>query len=42
MLFRSQEWTARSVNDNIIEKGSKVIVDSISGVKLMVTIKKEG
>lgn len=37
-----QEWTARSVNDNIIEKGSKVIVDSISGVKLMVTIKKEG
>ena len=36
------EWTARSVNGEIIEKGTKVIVESISGVKLMVNIKKEG
>lgn len=37
-----QEWTARSVNGDVIEKGTKVIVESISGVKLMVSIKKEG
>ncbi|MDD4111902.1 MAG: NfeD family protein [Herbinix sp.] len=36
------EWSARSVNGEIIEKGTKVIVESISGVKLMVSIKKEG
>lgn len=36
------EWSARSVNGDIIEKGTKVIVESISGVKLMVSIKKEG
>lgn len=36
------EWTARSVNGEIIEKGTEVIVESISGVKLMVNIKKEG
>ena len=36
------EWSARSVNDQIIEKGTKVIVESISGVKLIVSIKKEG
>lgn len=37
-----QEWSARSVNGQIIEKGTKVIVESISGVKLIVSIKKEG
>src|SRR5690606_14115795 len=26
-----QEWTARSVNDTVIEKGTKVIVEDISG-----------
>lgn len=36
------EWSARSVNGETIEKGTKVIVESISGVKLMVSIKKEG
>lgn len=36
------EWSARSVDGQIIEKGTKVIVDSISGVKLMVSIEKEG
>lgn len=35
------EWSARSVNGQIIEKGTKVIVESVSGVKLMVSIKKE-
>jgi len=37
-----QEWSARSVDGSIIEKGSKVTVENISGVKLMVKIKKEG
>ncbi len=36
------EWSARSVNGELIEKGTKVLVESISGVKLMVSIKKEG
>jgi membrane protein implicated in regulation of membrane protease activity len=36
------EWSARSVNGEIIEKGTKVVVESIAGVKLMVSIKKEG
>jgi NfeD-like. len=37
-----QEWSARSVDGSVIEKGTKVIVESISGVKLMVSVKKEG
>ena len=36
------EWSARSVNGEIIEKGTKVVVEGIAGVKLMVSIKKEG
>ncbi|NLJ96566.1 MAG: NfeD family protein [Clostridiales bacterium] len=35
-----QEWTARSVDGSIIEEGTKVVIESISGVKLMVR-KKE-
>ena len=32
-----QEWTARSVDDNVtLEKGEMVVIRSISGVKLMV------
>lgn len=41
-LVNGLEWSARSVNGEIIEKGTKVVVESISGVKLMVRIKKEG
>jgi membrane protein implicated in regulation of membrane protease activity len=37
-----QEWTARSLDGTVIEKGTKVKVESISGVKLIVSIKKEG
>lgn len=37
-----QEWSARSVDGMIIEKGTKVTVEDISGVKLIVKIKKEG
>ncbi len=32
-----KEWTARAVNGDVIEKDSKVKVESISGVKLMVS-----
>lgn len=41
-LVNGLEWSARSVNGEIIEKGTKVVVESISGVKLMVRVKKEG
>ncbi len=30
------EWTARSADDTVIEKGSEVVITSISGVKLIV------
>lgn len=36
-----QEWSARSLEGNIIEKGNKVKVQGISGVKLIVTTNKE-
>ncbi|CRZ33254.1 membrane protein implicated in regulation of membrane protease activity [Herbinix hemicellulosilytica] len=41
-VVNGQEWSARSVDGSKIEKGSKVIIENISGVKLMVSIKKEG
>lgn len=31
-----QTWTARSVEDKVIEVGTKVIIEEIQGVKLMV------
>lgn len=37
VFLDGKEWTARSVNGDTIEKDSKVKVESISGVKLMVT-----
>lgn len=33
------EWTARSKDDSVIEAGCEVVIDSISGVKLIVTRK---
>ncbi len=36
VVLDGKEWTARSVDGDVIEKDSKVKVDSISGVKLMV------
>ena len=36
-----QEWTARSTNGERIEAGAMVIVDSVKGVKLMVSRIKE-
>lgn len=37
--LNGMEWTARSKDDEIIEKDEEVIVDSISGVKLIVVKK---
>jgi membrane protein implicated in regulation of membrane protease activity len=36
-----QEWSARSLEGEIIEKGTRVKVQGISGVKLIVNIDKE-
>ena len=35
------EWTARSADDTRIEKGKEVLIEEISGVKLIVKEKKE-
>lgn len=36
-----QEWSARSADGTLIEKDTRVVVNGISGVKLIVSIKKE-
>lgn len=41
VIVDGQEWSARSQLGNTIEKGTRVKVQSIQGVKLFVTIKKE-
>ena len=40
-MVDGQEWTARSADDTVIEEGTRVIVENISGVKLIVREKKE-
>lgn len=35
-----QEWTARSSDDSIIEKGKEVLIEQISGVKLIIKEKE--
>ncbi len=37
VFLDGKEWTARAVNEEVIQKDSKVKVESISGVKLMVS-----
>ena len=37
VMYRGVEWMARSVDDAVMAKDSIVTVQSISGVKLMVT-----
>lgn len=42
VVIRGQEWTAASVDDHVvIEAGTNVIIRKISGVKLIVEVKKE-
>lgn len=40
-VVAGQEWTARSVDGSILEAGTMVIVEEVSGVKLMVREEKE-
>lgn len=41
-VLNGQEWTARSTDDTVIPAGSLVVVDAVSGVKLMVHKKENG
>ncbi len=36
VIVDGQEWSARSASGNILEEGTKVVVQDISGVKLIV------
>ena len=36
------EWTARSLDDSVIEEGAVVTIEKIEGVKAIVKMKKEG
>lgn len=41
VVVDGQEWSARSLEGIVLEKGTKVIIQGISGVKVMVTKYKE-
>lgn len=41
-VVAGQEWSARSVNGSIIEAGTMVVVEAVSGVKLIVRKIEEG
>ena len=41
-VLNGQEWTARSAEDTVIPAGSLVVVDAVSGVKLLVHKKENG
>ena len=41
-VLNGQEWTAHSADDTVIPAGSLVVVDAVSGVKLLVHKKENG
>ena len=41
-VLNGQEWTARSADDTVLPAGSLVVVDAVSGVKLLVHKKENG
>ena len=41
VVVDGQEWSAKSAEGEVIEKGTRVIVHDVVGVKLIVSIKKE-
>ena len=41
-VVAGQEWSARSANGSIIEAGTMVVVEAVSGVKLIVRKIEEG
>ena len=42
IITNGMEWTARSVDDSILEAGCVVTIERIEGVKAIVKLKKEG
>lgn len=42
IITNGMEWTARSLDDSLIEEGAVVVIDKIEGVKAIVKIRKEG
>lgn len=41
VLISGLEWTARSSSDEIIPEGSKVLVDEVRGVKVLVSLARK-
>ena len=41
VMIEGQEWSAKSADGSRILKGSKVIVENVVGVKVIVSVKKE-
>lgn len=39
--LNGQEWMARSSDDGIIDKGKTVVIDRISGAKLIVSLSEQ-
>ncbi|MGF7146100.1 membrane protein implicated in regulation of membrane protease activity [Anaerotaenia torta] len=37
-IVNGQEWSAKSLDGSIIEKGTRVVINSITGVKLVVSV----
>lgn len=42
IITNGMEWTARSLDDSLIEEGAVVVIEKIEGVKAIVKIRKEG
>lgn len=42
IVTNGMEWTARSLDDSVIEEGAVVTIEKIEGVKAIVKMKKEG
>ncbi len=42
VVVDGQEWSAKAMDDDVIEKGEMVKVHGITGVKLIVSVYKEG
>lgn len=42
IVTNGMEWTARSLDDSLIEEGAVVVIEKIEGVKAIVKIRKEG
>ncbi len=41
VLVNGMEWSARTEDDSVVEKGKKVVIQEIKGVKLIVKLKED-